>query len=77
MKLPIDFPSNTDVIRGEVARFRALTPEQRKRAIIGAIRLGGKIIAFSPKSEFLKSSLSEKIALDRKIQEEILTKYAN
>ncbi len=76
MNLPIRFPSNTDVIRAEVARFRALSPEPRRRAIVGAIRLGGRIIAFSPKSAYLKNSLSEKIASDRKLQQEILTKYA-
>ena len=29
MILPISFPSDADVIREEVARFRALTPEAR------------------------------------------------
>ncbi|MSU77573.1 MAG: hypothetical protein EXS16_05690 [Gemmataceae bacterium] len=76
MDLPIKFPSDTEVIREEVARFRALSPEKRRRAIVGALRLGGNIISSSPKAQFLQNSLLEKSANDRKIQEEVLTKYA-
>jgi hypothetical protein len=39
MQLPIAFPSQEEVIREEVARFRALTPDDRVHAFDEMFRL--------------------------------------
>ena len=40
MDLPVKFPSDTEVILEEVARFRALSPAERIRAIRGILADG-------------------------------------
>ena len=40
MNLPIKFPSDTEVILEEVARFRALSPGERIRAIRSILAAG-------------------------------------
>ena len=39
MNLPIRFPKDEDVIADEVARFRALTPEERVRTLGEMVRM--------------------------------------
>lgn len=43
MDLPVRFPSETEVILEDVARFRALSPSERIRAIVGLVRAADRI----------------------------------
>ena len=54
MKLPINFPDDSDVIAEEASRFRALSPENRIRSIRGMIATGAIMMARSSKAEFLR-----------------------
>jgi hypothetical protein len=48
MDLPVRFPSETEVILEDVARFRALSPADRIRAIRGMLADGVHVIRKSP-----------------------------
>jgi hypothetical protein len=70
MDLPVKFPSQTDVIVEEVARFRALTPGQRFRSLQGLLRAGAVILRNSPKAAWAKHYAEEQEALaQQKIRE--------
>jgi len=60
MDLPIRFPSETDVIAAEAARFRALSDEDRVRALGDCFR----------EYLFLRASSGRPAELDRFAQEE-------
>jgi len=53
VQLPIRFPSNAEVIAEEVARFRALSPENRLRALDEMFRLYHFLVAMSARPEAL------------------------
>ena len=59
MDLPIKFPSETEVILEDVARFRALTPEGRIGAIRGLLNAGARIMRTSPKAVWAKEYARE------------------
>jgi len=48
MDLPVKFPSETEVILEDVARFRALTPAERMRSLHGLLRVGARLRRMSP-----------------------------
>ena len=54
MDLPIRFPSDTEVIAEEAARFRALSPEARVRSIRNLLEAGAWMMGQSPKAAFLE-----------------------
>jgi hypothetical protein len=54
MDLPIRFPSDSDVIAEEAARFRALSPEARMRSIRNLLEAGAWMMRQSPKAAFLE-----------------------
>jgi hypothetical protein len=54
MKIPIRFPSEAEVITEEVTRFRALSAEDRLRAIRGLLAAGALMMRVSPKAQFLR-----------------------
>jgi hypothetical protein len=54
MKQPIRFPNQVDIITEEVARFRALSPEERLQFIRGLLAAGVLMIQQSPKAAFLR-----------------------
>jgi hypothetical protein len=54
MNLPIRFPSDAEVITEEVARFRALSAEDRLRSIRGLLAAGALIMRQSSKAAFLR-----------------------
>ena len=50
MDLPVKFPSETEVILDDVARFRALSPEERIRSYRSFLKAGAMIARRSPKA---------------------------
>src|SRR5437868_2539941 len=65
MDLPVKFPSDGDVIREEVARFRALSPEERIAYIRDMIAAGAMMIRQSPKADVLRQQALEEKNLAR------------
>jgi hypothetical protein len=75
MDLPIKFPDDADVIAEEAARFRALSPAERLRAIRGIIATGELIIRRSPKAEFLRAYKLEQEKLARETIKEFIARH--
>jgi hypothetical protein len=70
MDLPVKFPSETEVILEDVARFRALTPRQQFQAIQSLLRAGDYIRRISPTAAWAKQYAEEQETLaQRNIQE--------
>ncbi len=65
MQLPIKFPSDAEVILEEVARFRALSPEDRSLFIRDMINAGAEMIRRSPNAAFLRQYALEQKELER------------
>ena len=63
MDLPIKFPSETEVILEDVARFRALAPSEQVRALVGLLRAGDRIRQISPKAAWAAHYAEEQEAL--------------
>jgi len=59
MKLPIEFPSNAEVIIDEVRRFRSLSPEQRVQVIRSLVAAGELAIRRSGKAAFHRDYSSQ------------------
>jgi hypothetical protein len=76
MDVPIRFPSDADVIIEEVARFRALSPEERVRCIRGLIEAGALVLRRSPKAEFLREYTLEQENLARQAVKEFIARHA-
>ena len=72
MNLPIKFPSDAEVIVEEVARFRALSPEDRLRSIRGLLAAGALMMRQSSKSAFLRQYFLEQKNLERQAIKEFL-----
>jgi len=53
MKVPIEFPSEEEVILEDVARFRALTPERQFRSLRGLFNSGVRMMRLSPRRQAL------------------------
>ncbi len=70
MDLPVKFPSETEVILEDVARFRALSPTERIRAIRGMLVTGSHLMKISPKAAWARQYAEEQQVLaQRNIQE--------
>jgi hypothetical protein len=70
MDLPIKFPSETEVILEDVARFRARTPSERVQMLLGLVKAADRIRRVSPKAAWAEQYTAEQEALARrKIQE--------
>lgn len=52
MNLPVKFPSETEVIRDDVARFRALSPEARVKSYREFLASAARLARRSPKAEW-------------------------
>jgi hypothetical protein len=76
MNLPIKFPSDADVIVEEVARFRALSPEDRMRLIRGLLAAGALMMRRSPKAAFLRNYTLEQENRARLAVKEFLARHA-
>jgi hypothetical protein len=74
--MPIHFPSDERVITEEVARFRALSPQERVRAIRGILAAGELMMRRSPKAAFLRQYALEQEAISRRAVQEFLARHA-
>jgi hypothetical protein len=75
MELPVKFPSETDVILEDVARFRALTPRERFRALQGLLEAGDLIRQKSPNAAWAKRYAEEQERLARRAFREFLARH--
>jgi hypothetical protein len=75
MDLPVKFPSETEVILEDVARFRALSPAERIRAIRGLLNAGDRIRRISPKADWAKQYAEEQEALAQRNIREFIARH--
>jgi hypothetical protein len=75
MKLPIHFPSDTEVIAAEAAHFRALSPEDRLRSIRALLAAGALMMHRSPKAAFLRAATLEQERRARQAIKEFLARH--
>ena len=76
MNLPIKFPSDTEVILEEVARFQALTPEKRLRSIRGILNAGALILTAVAEGGLAKQYSEEQELLAQHITREFIARHA-
>jgi hypothetical protein len=76
MDLPVKFPSETEVILEDVARFRALTPEARIRAIRGLLNAGALILRTSPKAAWARQYAEDQELLAQRNIREFIERHA-
>jgi hypothetical protein len=77
MDLPVKFPSETDVILEEVARFRALTPEQRFRSLCDLLSTGDLILRNSPTAAWAKQHAEEQEVLAQRAIKEFIARHGS
>jgi hypothetical protein len=77
MKLPVKFPSDSDVIAEEAARYRALPPQDRLQVIRGLIEAGELMLRNSPRAEFLRQYAAEQESAARQAVLEFLARHAD
>ncbi len=75
MDLPVRFPSESEVILEDVARFRALGPEERLRAFRNLLDSGARIMRISPKAEWARQYAEEQKNLERRAIREFLKRH--
>jgi hypothetical protein len=75
MDLPVKFPSETEVILEDVARFRALTPRERIRAIQSLLNAGDHLMRISPKADWAKQYAGEQKNLERQNIREFIARH--
>ena len=75
MDLPVKFPSQTDVILEDVARFRALTPEERFRSLRSLLNAGALILRNSPKAAWAKQYAQEQEVLAQRTIREFIARH--
>jgi hypothetical protein len=75
MDLPVKFPSETEVILEDVARFRALTPEKRIQAIRGLLADGAYLMRISPKAAWAKRYSEEQELLAQNRIREFIARH--
>ena len=76
MDLPVKFPSETEVILDDVARFRALSPAERIRAIRGLLADGAFLISKSPKQAWIAADAADQEELKRRNIREFIARHA-
>jgi hypothetical protein len=75
MELPVKFPSDTEVILEEVARFRALSPRERIRTILGMVDFGARLQTMSPKSAWMRGYTQDQERLAQQRIREFITRH--
>jgi hypothetical protein len=75
MDLPVKFPSETDVILEDVARFRALPPRERIRAYRGLLRTAARLAQRSPKTAWARQYAEEQRNLAQRQIREFITRH--
>jgi hypothetical protein len=76
MDLPVKFPSETEVILEDVARFRALSPGERIRTIRGMLADGALLMSQSPKAAWAKQYFEEQQLLEQRNIREFIARHA-
>jgi len=76
MDLPVKFPSETEVILEDVARFRALSPRERIRTIRGLLAAGAHLMSISPRAAWAKQYSEEQKLLERRNIREFIARHA-
>lgn len=70
MDLPAKFPSEPEVIRADVTRFRALWSGERMRSLQGLLRTGARLRRMSPQADWARQYPDEQRSLaQRNIRE--------
>ena len=77
MDLPVKFPSDTEVILEDVARFRALPPRERIRAIRRILATGAHLMSISPKAAWAKQYSEEQKLLERRNIRDFIARHAH
>ena len=77
MNVPIKFPSDTEVIAEEAARFRALSPGSRLRSIRELLAAGALMIRQSPKAVFLREYTQQQEDRARQAVKEFLARHGS
>jgi hypothetical protein len=75
MQLSVKFPSETDVILKDVARFRALDPHDRLRALVDLLAAGDLILVKAPQGAWAKQYEHEQGLLARRAIREFLSRH--
>jgi hypothetical protein len=75
MDLPIKFPSETEVILEDVARFRALSPAERVREIRGMLAIGAHLMKISPKAAWAREYAEEQELLAQRNIREFIARH--
>jgi len=75
MDLPVKFPSETEAILEDVARFRALSPRERIRAIQGILADGAYLLSISPNAAWAKQYFEEQKLLERRNIREFIARH--
>lgn len=75
MDLPVKFPSETEVILDDVARFRALSPSERVGVILGLLRAGDRIRQMSPKAAWAAQYTEQQENLAQNRTREFLARH--
>jgi hypothetical protein len=76
MDLPIKFPSETEVIFEDVARFRAPAPGERVRAIRSLMADGAFLSSRSPKAARARQFTEEQELLAQRNIREFIERHA-
>jgi hypothetical protein len=76
MDLPVKFPSETQVILDDVARFRALTPAERIQSIRSMLADGAFLLSKSPKAAWAKQYSEEQELLAQRNIREFIARHA-
>ena len=75
MDLPVKFPSETEVILEDVARFRALSPEDRVRSFRGLLKSAALLASRSAKAAWARQYAEEQEILAQKNIREFLDRH--
>jgi hypothetical protein len=75
MDLPIKFPSETEVILEDVARFRARTPGEQVQMLLGLVKVADRIRRVSPKAAWAEQYTAEQEVLAQRRIREFLARH--
>lgn len=75
MKLPVQFPDDTDVIAEEAKRFSALPSHDRVEVIRGLLEAGQLMIQNSPRAAFLMKYAEEQEIAARQAVREFVARH--
>ena len=76
MDLPVRFPSETQVILEDVARFRALSPAERIRTIRGILADGAFLMTKSAKTNWAIEYSAEQERLAQRNIRDFIARHA-